>query len=75
MCPENIMEIFAKLTALGLAEQFDNTFWILRRRLQRYQIHIGPTSHVGPKYMIVNSDVFQSSLSLNVNSDVYIIQF
>ena len=48
MCLHTIMGISVKMRALDPGQRFEHTFWILlllqwRRRLQRYQKHIGPT--------------------------------
>ena len=49
MCLQNIIGISVKMRALGPGQRLQRTFWILwRRRLQRYEKHIGPTLHVGP---------------------------
>ena len=48
MCLQNTIGISAKLRSLGPEQRFENTFWILQRRLQTNQTHISPTLHVGP---------------------------
>ena len=49
MCVWNIIRISLKLRALGPAQRFEDTFWILLplRWLQSYQTHIGPTIQRG----------------------------
>ena len=58
MCLQNIIEISAKLRAVGPVQRLITHFGsYYLRRLQTNQTHIGSTLHVGPNYQLVLNQV------------------